>query len=186
MMKTKLLLLFVGLFSLVTLTSCSDDEEDKNVIPSIDVAGTPIASFFDTELPELHQRSGSTQGTKSFFYDPNLLGGTNIYENAVCVINSRLELANIYLGEKELPEIDFDKYTLILGQQIMPYHGFYVAKKELVAEDNGLVLNLYARNDARKDENLAAALQVLSFWGLYPKQTQKKITVKAIEEWPNQ
>jgi hypothetical protein len=123
-----------------------------NVIPSIDVAGTPTASFFDTELPEYHQRSGSTQGTKSFFYDPNLLGGTNIYENAVCVINSRQELADIYLGEKELPEIDFDKYTLILGQQIMPYHGFYVAKKELVAEDNGLVLNLYARNDVRKDE----------------------------------
>ena len=140
---------------------------------------TPIAAFFNTELPGGH--------TESFFCEPAEWNDlpVPINKNLVYVINSREELADIYLGEKELPEIDFDNYTLILGQQIMRCLGFYVAKKELVIEDDGLVLNLHARNDTPKNGLIMPAHQSLTFWDLYPKQTQKKITVKAIEEWPN-
>ena len=103
-------------------------------------------------------------------------------ENMVYVINSQQELADIYVGKKKLPEIDFDKYTLIIGQQIMPYCGFYVAKKELLADDSGLILNLYARNDR---ESLPCASQNLYFWGLYPKLSQKTITVNAFIGYTN-
>ena len=189
MKKTRLSFLFVGLFSLVAMTSCSSNEEDnvnnKNVIQPINVTNSPVETFFSTELPELHQRSGDTGGTKSFFYNPDLYGGENIYKNIICVINSRQELSDIYLGEKELPEIDFDNYTLILGQQIMPYLGFYVGKKELVKGEDALILNLHARHDSRSDENLPTMLQILYFWGLYPKQIQKNITVNVIKEFPN-
>ena len=44
-------------------------------------------------------------------------------------MNTRLTIRNF--GPIRSADIDFDKYTLIIGQQIMPYCGFYVAKKEL-------------------------------------------------------
>ena len=182
----KLSFLFVGLFSLLTLTSCSSDDketeaEDVNAIRPIDVKNTPIDAFFNTEL------SGVFGYSTSFFCESAEWNGlpVPINKNLVYVINSREELADIYLGEKELPEIDFDKYTLILGQQIMPYLGFYVGKKELVKGEDTLILNLHARHDSRSDENLPTMLQILYFWGLYPKQIQKNITVNVIKEFPN-
>ena len=182
----KLFLYLPLLLALVLGTAgCSDDEE-KNVIQPIDVADSSISAFFSTEWPEPHKSFGGSGGTTSFFYDSDTYGGVHIYENLVCVINSRQELADIYQGKKELPEIDFDKYTLILGQQVMGYVGFYVARKELLAgEDGSLILNLYARNNARSDENMTPVLQILSFWGLYPKQAKKNISVNVIQEFPN-
>ena len=187
-MKTKNIFLYLPLLLALMLGAmgCSSDDdeteaEDVNAIRPIDVKNTPIAAFFNTEL------SGVFGYSTSFFCEPAEWNDlpVPINKNLVYVINSREELSDIYLGEKELPEIDFDNYTLILGQQIMRCLGFYVAKKELVIEDDGLVLNLHARNDTPKNGLIMPAHQSLTFWDLYPKQTQKKITVKAIEEWPN-
>ena len=100
--------------------------------------------------------------------------------NVVCLINSRQELEAIYSGSRELPEIDFDKYTLIIGQQIMPCLGFYLAKKELQVGDEGLILKLYARNDS---EIHAHMLQNLYYWELYPKLVQKVITVEDYKDY---
>ena len=102
--------------------------------------------------------------------------------NVVCLINSRQDLEAIYSGSRELPEFDFDKYTLIIGQQIMPCRDFYLVKKELLADVNGLVLNLYVRNDG---DNLSTAIQHLYYWGVYPKLVQKSILVKDFKDYPN-
>ena len=182
MRENVLLCIGVVLMALVGMSSCSSDDENDNNISPVDVNDGPIAAFFKTELPERHSDSEYYLITRSFFFDPETLGGVQIEENIVCVINSRQELAEIYQGEKELPEIDFDKYTLIIGQQIMPYHGFYVAQKDLSAGDNGLVLTLYARND---DELLSCAHQNLYFWGLYPKLSQKMVSVNVVKRYTN-
>ena len=160
--------------------SCSSG--DDNIIQPTNVADGPIAGFFNAELPELNKSSDYYRVSKSFFYDPDSYGGTVIEENRACIINSRQELADIYLGDKELPEIDFDKYTLVIGQQIMPVLGFYVVKKELTESGEGLVLKMYARNDG---EDLATALQNLYFWELYPKLAQKTISVSVSMYYPN-
>ena len=106
--------------------------------------------------------------------------GRLTYDKSVYVINSRQELADVYLGEKELPAIDFEKYTLIIGRRIMPCLGFYVAKKELVPGENGLQLTIYARNDC---EILSLELQHLYYWGLYPKQSQTTIIVNDVKKY---
>ena len=180
----KLLFILSVLFASFCVSGCSKDDDDfnPNAIPPVSLANGTITDFFNSELPELHSSSDVRRYTKSFFYDPNSYGGMCIKENMAYVINSRQELADVYLGDKELPVIDFDRYTLIIGQQILPYLGFYVAKKELLAGDEGLILHLYARNDG---ELLPCALQNLYFWGLYPKQSQKTITVNVIEEYTN-
>ena len=157
----------------------SDNDEDGSIIMPVSVTDGPVAEFFKTELPEMHSSSDYYYTTKPFFFDPETLGGVSINENIVYVINSRQELADVYQGDKELPVIDFDKYTLIIGQQIMPYRGFYVGKKELVKGSDSIIFNLYARHDG---EVRATALQFLYFWALYPKLSQKTIPVNVISD----
>ena len=183
-MKTKNLFLYLPLLlalMLGTMGCSSDDEEteveDVNAIRPIDVKNTPIAAFFNTELPGGH--------TESFFNDTAIYGKHKLEESMVYAINSREELADIYLGKKELPEIDFGKYTLVLGQQVMGCLGYYLAKKKLVAGEDGLILTIHVRNDIPKNGIITPAFMNLTFWDLYPKQTQKKITMNVIEEWPN-
>ena len=177
----KCVCIFSVLIATAYLCACSSDDDS---IPQINLTDGEIVDFFNSELQEMHSDDNYFI-SKSFFYtiiDSVDHDGMAIMENMVYVINSQQELADIYVGKKKLPEIDFDKYTLIIGQQIMPYCGFYVAKKELLADDSGLILNLYARNDR---ESLPCSLESLYFWGLYPKQSQKTITVNAFKEYTN-
>lgn len=178
------------LLSLVMFSACSNDDEseeiaedDENVIQPIDVADNPIDAFFNSQWPEPHTRLGGSGESPAFFHTPGPNGGSHLCEDTVCVINSRQELTDVYLGKKELPEIDFDRYTLIFGQHVMGGRGFYVTKKELVrGEDGNLTLNLHARND---DYLIMCACQIICFWGLYPKLTQKNVFVNVIEEYTN-
>ena len=177
----KYVLIFSVLIATACLCACSSDDDS---IPQINLTDGEIFDFFNSELREMHSDDNYI-ASRSFFYeiiDPVNHDGMPIMENMVYIINSQQELADIYVGKKKLPEIDFDKYTLIIGQQIMPYCGFYVAKKELLADDSGLILNLYARNDR---ESLPCALESLYFWGLYPKLSQKTITVNAFIGYTN-
>lgn len=177
----KYVFIFSVLIETACLCACSSDDDS---IPQIYLTDGEIVDFFNSELQEMHSDDNYFI-SKSFFYtiiDSVDHDGMAIMENMVYVINSQQELADIYIGKKKLPSIDFDKYTLIIGQQIMPYLGFYVAKKKLSIGDNGLILTLYARND---NEMLPCASQNLYFWGLYPKQSQKAITVNAFKEYTN-
>ena len=173
----KYLLLFNVLIATICFCGCSkedvsNEDDSNNVILPINQTDGALAAFLNAELPEMHPSDDIYRTSKSFFCDID----------TICVINSRLELIKVYKGEREIPEIDFDKYTLVIGQQHMPYYGFYVAKKELLLGDNGLILNLYARNDNKK---LPCAIQNLYFWELYPKQSQKTISVNVIKEYTN-
>ena len=180
MKKNCVLWMFAMLMLAVGMSSCSSDDED-NIVPQINTANGTIEDFFNTEFPVTHD-SFEYSNSHSFFCEEKSGIKSAITENIVCVINSRKELADIYLGEKEIPEIDFEKNTLIIGQQIMPCLGFYVAKKELLADDDGLVLTLYAKNDL---VNLPLALMNLYYWELYPKLSQKNISVNVIKEYTN-
>ena len=176
--KVKILLLLMVAMFVSCENSDNDNKTNVSIIQPVNVADRPIIDFFNAELPDRRH-------SESFFYDPVAYGGSPILDNIFCVINSRQELEDIYLGEKELPEIDFDKYTLIIGQQIMPYLGFYVSKKEMVLGDYGLVFNLYARHDGKDDELRSTALQFLYYWELFPKLSQSTISFNLIKEFPN-
>ena len=179
----KYLYILMSAMLIVLSAGCSSDDESypEGAVLPISVTDGEIVDFFNSEFKERHHSGDYYRISTSFFYDTVKYGGMGgINKDTIFVINSRQELADIYLGKKELPAIDFDKYTLIIGQQNMPCLGFYVAKKELIAGDKGLILNLYARND---DELLACATQNLYFWGLYPKQSQKTITLNVYKEY---
>lgn len=180
MRKVCIILPFVLIAGMLYACSSDDDSNlNEDIIQPVTLADNPIAEFFNSELPATNSRS-----SESFFCTSEAFEGIVVYHpimtNVVCLINSRQELEAIYSGSRELPEIDFDKYTLIIGQQIMPCLGFYLAKKELQVGDEGLILKLYARNDS---EIHAHMLQNLYYWELYPKLVQKVITVEDYKDY---
>ena len=174
-MKKILVYTFLMFLTGALMASCSDDDEGT-VIPSLE-ADEAVTEFFNEALPEKGH-------SNSFFchLDTNIHMIVPIWENFVYVINNREQLEDFYQGDKELPEIDFRKYTLIIGQQMMPGFGFYLTKKELTLSNDGLILTLYTRND---NEVIPDALQHLYFWDLYPKLSQTKVSVTAITEYTN-
>ena len=106
--------------------------------------------FFNQELP-------LEESSESFFVGSD--------KDECYVINSLEELRNIYSGEREIPYIDFDKYTLVIGQKVMPdfYHPEY--KQDLEFRNHRCDLNLYVPD---YDPGFKS-IQHFYYWAFYPK-----------------
>ena len=176
----RIVLLMGLLLSLGMFCACSSDDEMGGVSegdakesvevlePIIDIEDyAEISDFFNLELP-LNKYSNA------FF--------VGSYEDAgyeVCkIINNWEEFCDIYSGEKELPEIDFSKYTLVIGYKVMPFLGYKPVKQklELSTKDNSIFFNIFVEN---MYEYNPSQITPLYFWGLYPKMyvTNRNVNV---------
>ena len=99
-------------------------------------------------------------------------------ESQCLMINSTSELLSKYTGTDPFPDIDFNKYTLIVGQEMMPKSYYSVLHQELFSDGDMLRLNVYVP----QMEGGYYMVQHLFYWGLYPKLHSSKITVTIIEE----
>lgn len=173
------LLLTLGLFS-----ACSKDNEmgfngdDEQMIPipengevlqSVDATnlrnskGDPeVFYFFNDELP-ISARSGS------FFVDSD--------KDECYVINNIEELNKIYCGDRELPFIDFEHYTLVIGQKITPNAFYPVLKQNVEFRDKKCQLNLYVPNFNVDN----TTFKYFYFWALYPKFRTDGISTKIVK-----
>jgi hypothetical protein len=185
----KVLLVLGLLLSLGLTSSCISDDENDGIVDSSeknsegdhDMLITPlddfegfaaISEFFNSELP-------STTYSKGFFIDTNNninVDKVHVGDETYKIINSKNELSKIYSGEKPLPEIDFQHYTLVVGQIIMPAIGYQCVKQEIsyTQKDNNAVLNLYVENIYELNPCMIVPLY---FWGLYPKTHLSNIKV---------
>ena len=172
-MKKILVYAFLMFLTGALMASCSDDDEGT-VIPSLE-ADEAVTEFFNEALPEKGH-------SNSFFchLDTNIHMIVPIWENFVYVINNREQLEDFYQGDKELPEIDFRKYTLIIGQQKIGCQENYLVEKRLTADDEGLHLYLHTKHDS---EVKTLAIQLLHYWGLYPKLQQKLVSLDVFHEY---
>ncbi len=176
------LLLSLGLFS-----ACSNDGEmdlvgggdilitDSTLIPDDGVVLSPIDAFEVGNREDAAQLMGGPEGHMSndfWFFNQELplekssesfFVGSD--KDECYVINSLEELKNIYSGEREIPYIDFGKYTLVIGQKIMPdfYHPVY--KQELEFRNHRCDLNLYVPDYGPGFK----AIQHFYYWAFYPK-----------------
>lgn len=175
--------LTLGLFS-----ACSSDDEmnvngdeelilisDSTLIPDDGVVLSPIDAYEVGNREDAAELAGGLEGhmTKDFcFFNKELplekrsesfFVGSD--KDECYVINSIEELKSIYCGEKEIPYIDFDKYTLVIGQKVMPdfYHPEY--KQELEFRNHRCDLNLYVPD---YDPGFKA-IQHFYYWAFYPK-----------------
>jgi hypothetical protein len=154
-------------------TRAGDSQEEAQApVPTSD----KITAFFDKQLPPVFD-SFSFRSEYFFVGDK---------ENKCLMINSVDELRAFVPFSVELPTIDFDQYTLIVGQCWMTTGGgFNVAGQSIKIGSKEMELNLIADYpfDAMPDITM---FYPLYYWGLYLKLPQKPIVVNVTKTWKGQ
>ena len=183
------MLLTLGLFSACNNEGDVDNgmyiNEDGDLVPiPIPEDGEVVKPI---ELPERHLwTEESDKVTKlCYFFNEGLPIGTrsNSFfvgsdKDECYVINNLNELKSIYCGDKEMPELDFNKYTLVIGQKVMPKVFYPVLSQELEFFDKKCELKLHV--PALTAENKTDL--PLYYWALYPKLKTEDISVKFVRE----
>ena len=184
------LLLTLGLFS-----ACSNDGDvDNGMYVNEDGEMVPIPIPEDGEVVkaiELPNRRLWTEESHkvnllcSFFNEGLPIGArSNSFfvgsdKDECYVINNLNELKSIYCGNEEFPELlNFNKYTLVIGQKVMPTVFYPVLSQELEFFDKKCVLKLHV--PALTAENTTGL--PLYYWALYPKLKTEDISVKFVRE----
>ena len=135
------------------LTACGSEDEnitEQNPIYIDAFTDDSVIDFMNEEWP----KKGWTPG---FFKGDGK-------ESFCKVINSEDDFVDFYIGNKEVPYIDFVANTLIVGQVQVPHTGFEIKKVELFQSDS-LDLNVYLE----EKEGGYTMLTALRFWKLYSK-----------------
>ena len=169
----KVLFILGVLLSLSMFWACSDEFDSEssdgivvltpiNINERVDFA--TLSDFFNSEL----LLSNNTYG---FFVD------TNSDEDICKIINSREELQSIYSGNKLLPDIDFQQYTLIIGRKVLPEAYHTLIRQDANLKKDVLRINLYINHL----DGFYCMMQQMGFWGLYPKFQAEKVLVNVIE-----
>lgn len=147
------------------MAACSDSEQAA-------VAGTPpaaaseeVTAFFKAHLPE-----SSTNHSEVEFNFSEL----DFNETECILINSAEEFAAVAPPTAELPAIDFEKYTLVIGQHQMGCPAYRLEEQAVDAESgpDKMTLNLvYSQGNGP----IAAVVTTFYVWGLYDKLPSKPI-----------
>ena len=90
-------------------------------------------------------------------------------------INSYDDLKAIYTGKEQMPSIDFKSYTLIIGQTLSSNVYQNLDKQSFYERDGVTYLDLYFSGDI-----VLPMFVYFNYWGLYPKFSNKGITVNII------
>lgn len=200
MKKNRIFWMFAVLMLVVGMSSCSKDDDIGNddignddidnvdivnndsvrggevydgwVNPEVDMSD-PLAVFFRDEL---HSPYWDGQGNeiKTFFEQGE-------WDDKSCLmINSRQEFQDAYMGTKELPDVDFSNYTLIIGR--------------VWGNDTSYKLNSVLLTDMTENYELETKMLhyvdrlalltavIIYYWRLYPKLEKKDIIVKRTVE----
>lgn len=158
-------LLFAAMLISITLTSCSNDKSETQDLDSITeiveyTADQTTEAFFNTELNFMN-------GDKHFF--------GNTHDNICFMVNSLQELQSLYSGELSIPDIDFDKYTLVIGQQYMsqaPYHVKSVKLQQ--TKPVQYLLNI----EVEKGDWTSQGFYDMGYWKLFSKVKTGPVEVK--------
>ena len=138
----------------VGITQDEGTSKDYTVISTVPVS-EEVKAFFDEALPYLPNLPVELS---PFSFQPNK-------ESEFFVINNEQELRNLYKGEKDLPQLDFEHYTLIIGQMLMGAASYHLdAIKVRIYEDKN-VLSIYTR----EPQYVYCTLYNMYFWGVFPK-----------------
>jgi hypothetical protein len=135
-----------------------------------------IAAFFDENVDKIGG---------AIFYEQNDFENRK-FVDACVTINSAEEFGRIdFRGETtpELPVIDFDSHTLVVGQWVNVNPRYYLASRTLVFKQNEATMKLIV---GTKDGAPFASYMLMPefFWGLYPKIDAETINTIVEREYP--
>ncbi len=147
-----------------------EQEPNENEIQLVEVSDE-IAAFFDENVNLI----GS-----SIFFDRNDWENNEFVEACV-MINSEEEFMQIdFRGQTTplLPTINFDSYTLVIGQWVSGNGASHLESTKLIVRDDTATVNLImSKDDLRFD--VFHPLPIY-FWGIYPKIDTETIGINVI------
>ena len=168
-MKSNVLILKAVLLLLGgNLVACDDSKEPEVVGTPPVAASEEVTAFFTTHLPESSYNCSEVK----FNFSEIDFGETECF-----LINSTEEFEAVAPPSVELPVIDFDKYTLIIGQHWMGHPGCSFEKQAVDTESDKMTLNLVYK---QLKGGTPAIMTIFYFWGLYDKLPEKTLTVNKI------
>lgn len=165
-MKTNILTLTVALLLLGGgFVACNDSEQFKAIGTPPVSASRDVSAFFKTYLPP-----------SSYSYPEPVFdfGKIDVGDTECLLINSMEEFKAVAPPSVELPVIDFEKHTLIIGQHKLGNPGFTLEKQAVDTESNEMTLNLVYKE---MKGGTPAIVTTFYFWGLYTKLPEKAVTV---------
>lgn len=124
------------LLSLIMLSSCSGFDIFINGLDS--EVFSPVSSYTSQDIEGLEELI-------AFLFAPldadNEKVGINVRQQAVLVINRKDDLQDVTNRGKTYswPEINFNRYSLIVGRIGMPETTYYLAKQKIAKESDHLV-----------------------------------------------
>lgn len=165
-MKTNILTLTTALLLLGGgFVACNHSQEPEAIGTPPVSAPTDVSAFFKTYLPP----SSSSHPEPAFNFSEIDYRDTECF-----VINSLEEFEIVAPPSVELPVIDFDKYTLIIGQHSLGDPGYTLSKQAIDTESDEMTLNwLYKRTGGAHP----AVVTTFYFWGLYTKLPGKTVAI---------
>ena len=168
-MKSNVLILKAVLLLLGgNLVACDDSKEPEVVGTPPVAASEEVTAFFTTHLPESSYNCSEVK----FNFSEIDFGETDCF-----LFNSTEEFEAVAPPSVELPVIDFDKYTLIIGQHWMGHPGYSFEKQVVDTESDKMTLNLVYK---QLKGGTPAIMTIFYFWGLYDKLPEKTLTVNKI------
>ena len=167
-MKTRILTLTAALLLLGGFVACNDSEESEYIGTPPVTASADVSAFFKTYLPSSSSSHPEPEFNFSEIDDRDI---------ECFVINSMEEFEAVAPPSVELPVIDFDKYTLIIGQHWMGHPGYSFEKQAVDTESDKMTLNLVYK---QLKGCTPAIMTIFYFWGLYDKLPEKTLTVNKI------
>lgn len=174
------------LLAVLMVCGCSKDNDstvvDSDLIASYepDRATNDIKTFFSSELPLVRDYHPSLEGGNQ---RPDIYAqkwDVNLQTDTCLLINSAEQFQKLYHGEKEIPNIDFDKQTLLIGWKTYCDVSSLSKLELLKGQDN---VNLHVTCDRYKESLYNNLTMMLDYWGIFPKISEAPSTVTTSIEW---
>ena len=157
-MKQQIILWIGALLLLTAGIGCEKEKVHETFSPIKDIP-EQVSVFFEKKLPVASESTCFFKSSKKELFH---------------VINSMEELQAVYSCEEKLPEIDFMRYSVVIGQKTMPNSYYSVSNQRIVELSEVLELNIIAKT---LSEGVWPSFSMMYCWGIYPKLPNKKLNV---------
>ena len=167
-MKTRILTLTAALLLLGGFVACNDSEESEYIGTPPVTASADVSAFFKTYLPSSSSSHPEPEFNFSEIDDRDI---------ECFVINSMEEFEAVAPPSVVLPVIDFEKYTLIIGQHLLGDPGYSFEKQAVDTDTESGKMTLilvYSRMGGASP----TVITTFYVWGLYSKLPGSAIDVK--------
>lgn len=119
--------------------------------------------------------SDELQGRHTFFSE-------TAKEEKLLIINSEEEFRKSYKGDKQLPKVNFDDCTLVIGRTYGEHGGVSLGGFELTDDGDTYQVNVTLNNIVNPDYCYTAAFTDLYFWNIYLKMDNKPVVFNRIQQ----